>query len=227
MNELTVLDYNSMPIRTIQKDDELWWVLTDVCRILEIANPRNVSARLDEDEKGVQEIDTLGGKQNVSIINEPGLYSLILRSNKPEARQFKRWVTHDVLPAIRRNGSYGEPETEQYDKMEIAKMIISCKSAKAVNAIMALFDVKPEVVAPLHIPQNSKNSVSLFLNEYTTNDIMSMPQQGVYQTYKNFCITKKLVPSTLANFSKELHKQTGLVAKRHRVNGILTGYYTF
>ncbi len=78
--------------------------------MLEIGNSRDVTSRLDSDEKGVDIIDTPGGKQEVSIINESGLYSVILVSRKPEAKKFKRWVTHEVLPSIRRHGLYATDE---------------------------------------------------------------------------------------------------------------------
>lgn len=107
MNDLQIFIYSGAQLRTIQQPDGLWWVLRDVCQVLGIANHKNVSARLDEDEKGVYRMDTPGGIQEVTIINEPGLYSVILRSDKPEAKAFKRWVVHEVLPSIRKNGSYG------------------------------------------------------------------------------------------------------------------------
>lgn len=109
MNDLQIFVYSGEQLRTIQRDDGLWWVLRDVCRVLNIANSKNVSARLDDDEKGVHLVDTPGGTQEMTIINEPGLYSVILRSDKPEAKAFKRWVTHDVLPSIRKTGAYGVP----------------------------------------------------------------------------------------------------------------------
>lgn len=87
-------------------DGEPWFVARDVCDCLGLGNPRSSLALLDEDEKGVHIVDTLGGPQALSIISEPGLYSLILRSRKPQARAFKRWITHDVLPALRRTGHY-------------------------------------------------------------------------------------------------------------------------
>lgn len=87
-------------------DEEPWFVARDVCDCLGLGNPRSSLALLDEDEKGVHIVDTLGGPQALSIISEPGLYSLILRSRKPQARTFKRWITHDVLPALRRTGHY-------------------------------------------------------------------------------------------------------------------------
>lgn len=109
MNNLQIYIYSGEQLRTIQRDDGLWWVLRDVCQVLDIANYRNVAARLDDDEKGVCQMDTLGGPQKVTIINEPGLYAVILRSDKPEAKEFRRWVTHEVLPSIRRSGVYGVP----------------------------------------------------------------------------------------------------------------------
>ena len=110
MNELQIFNYNGSEVRTIQKDGEPWWVLKDVCNILSIRNPADVFIRLDEDEKGVGQIDTLGGKQHVNIVNESGLYNVILRSDKPEAKPFRKWVTSEVLPSIRKHGGYLTPQ---------------------------------------------------------------------------------------------------------------------
>lgn len=109
MNDLQIFNYGDIPVRTILLDDAPWWVLADVCRVLSVKNNRDVSRRLDEDEKGVAQIDTPGGVQNMSVINESGLYKVILRSDKPEAKKFTRWVTHEVLPAIRKTGGYSVP----------------------------------------------------------------------------------------------------------------------
>lgn len=106
MNKLQVFSFEGKEVRTIQKNGEPWWVLKDICDVLEIGNSRDVTARLDEDEKGVDNIDTLGGRQELTVISESGLYNVILLSRKPEAKQFKRWVTHEVLPQIRRHGAY-------------------------------------------------------------------------------------------------------------------------
>lgn len=93
-------------VRVLMKDGDPWFVARDVCECLGLGNPHTSLALLDEDEKGIHTVDTLGGEQSLSILSESGLYSLILRSRKPEAKAFKRWVTHDVLPSIRRTGSY-------------------------------------------------------------------------------------------------------------------------
>lgn len=112
MNEIQIFNYNSSEVRTIQKDGEPWFVLKDVCSILGIGNSRMAADRLDPDEKGVSQIDTLGGKQATTIINESGLYNVILRSDKPEAKPFRKWVTSEVLPAIRKTGMYLSPRID-------------------------------------------------------------------------------------------------------------------
>ena len=96
-------------VRVVDVNGEPWFVAKDVCECLELGNPRTSIALLDEDEKGVHTMDTPGGAQEMSIVSEAGLYSLILRSRKPEAKAFKRWITHEVLPAIRKHGGYLTP----------------------------------------------------------------------------------------------------------------------
>ena len=113
MENLISLEYHGKPVRCIQKDGAPWWVLSDVCKVLSIGNPRNVANRLDEDEKNTVHLtDGIRGNPNFTIINESGLYNVLLRSDKPEAKPFKRWVTHEVLPQIRQTGRY-EPKPEQ------------------------------------------------------------------------------------------------------------------
>lgn len=106
MNELQTFTYNNTQVRTIEKNGEPWFVLKDVCDILGLSNSRRVAERLDEDEKGVTQSDTLGGAQEMTVINESGLYNVILRSDKPEAKPFRKWVTGEVLPTIRKTGEY-------------------------------------------------------------------------------------------------------------------------
>ncbi|GHT95829.1 antirepressor [Alphaproteobacteria bacterium] len=106
-NEILQLIYNGKIVRTILKDGNPNWVLTDACDVLEIQNSRDVAARLDEDEvDSIYITDSMGRQQQTTIINESGLYNLIMSSRKPEAKQFKRWITHEVLPSIRKHGGY-------------------------------------------------------------------------------------------------------------------------
>ena len=110
MNDLQIFIYGGEQLRTVQRPDGLWWVLRDVCRVLNIGNVTDTKKRLDQDEVDLTDlIDGMGRVQSTTIINEPGLYAVILRSDKPQAKAFKRWVTHEVLPSIRRTGAYGVP----------------------------------------------------------------------------------------------------------------------
>lgn len=111
MNELKTFQNPKFgTIRTTTINGEPWFVAADVCKALDLNNNRMAIERLDVDEKGVSSIDTLGGKQELTIVNEPGLYALVLGSRKPEAKAFKRWITHEVIPTIRKHGAYMTPE---------------------------------------------------------------------------------------------------------------------
>ncbi len=104
---LRIFSFKEQDVRVVEVNGEPWWVAKDVCDVLGYENSRKALAdHIDEDEKGVTKCYTLGGSQEMNIISESGLYTLILRSNKAEARPFRRWVTHEVLPSLRRNGFY-------------------------------------------------------------------------------------------------------------------------
>lgn len=99
-------NFGKQQVRTLLINDQPWFVATDVCESLAIVNTARALSRLDEDERGIHSMNTLGGAQNLSVVNESGLYSLILTSRKAEAKIFKKWVTAEVLPAIRKHGRY-------------------------------------------------------------------------------------------------------------------------
>ena len=108
MNEIQTFNNPEFgTVRAVRGDDgEPMFVAKDVCAVLELKNPRSTLALLDEDEKGVHIVDTPGGEQQMTTVTEPGFYKLVMRSRKPEAKAFQRWVTHEVLPALRRDGGY-------------------------------------------------------------------------------------------------------------------------
>ena len=112
MSNIRIFNYNSVEVRTIQKDGEPWFVLRDVCNVVGLGTPARVAERLDTDEVSQTHItDSMGRQQEMTIINESGLYNVILRSDKPEAKPFRKWVTSEVLPTIRRHGMYATPDT--------------------------------------------------------------------------------------------------------------------
>ncbi|MFB2706954.1 BRO-N domain-containing protein [Marinobacter shengliensis] len=110
----TVYAFSTTELRVVMIKDEPWFVAVDVCNALSIGNPSDSIRSLDEDEVTLGTIE--GSHRATNLINESGLYSLIFKSRKPEAKKFKRWVTHEVLPAIRKTGSYGTPQWQQPDR---------------------------------------------------------------------------------------------------------------
>lgn len=104
MNELQTFNFNNQPVRTVQLNNQPYWVLKDVCEVLELSNPTVVANRLEDDEVTKFNLGGLSGETN--IITESGLYAVILRSDKPNAKEFRKWVTSEVLPTIRKTGAY-------------------------------------------------------------------------------------------------------------------------
>src|SRR5690606_12353794 len=107
MNQLSKF-FDGHELRIIEKDNEIWFVAKDVCEILEISNPSMAIQRLDDDERAKF---NLGRQGLTNVVNEYGLYNLVLGSRKQEAKEFKRWITHEVIPSIRKHGAYMTPET--------------------------------------------------------------------------------------------------------------------
>ncbi|HCW5300362.1 phage antirepressor protein [Acinetobacter baumannii] len=139
MNNVSVFNFNQNEIRTVLKDDgEIWFVLSDVCNVLEIGNPSDAARRLDNDEVTLDIIE--GNHRPTNLVNESGLYSLVLTSRKPEAKQFKKWVTSDVLPSIRKNGGYisgqenDDPEIIMAKALQVANNVILRKTQELQQA---------------------------------------------------------------------------------------------
>lgn len=139
MNNVSVFNFNQKEVRTIvKKDGEIWFVLSDVCNVLEIGNPSDAARRLDNDEVTLDNIE--GNHRPTNLVNESGLYSLVLTSRKPEAKQFKKWVTSDVLPSIRKNGGYisgqenDDPEIIMAKALQVANNVILRKTQELQQA---------------------------------------------------------------------------------------------
>lgn len=111
---LQTLNFGNAPIRLVVRDGEPWWMASDVCSVLDLTNVGNALARLDPEEKDdIRSVDVIGRPCQINIINESGLYSLVLGSRKPEAKAFKKWITSEVIPSIRKKGSYSVKEPFQ------------------------------------------------------------------------------------------------------------------
>lgn len=154
MNELQVFENPHFgQVRTVTKDGEPWFVAADVCRALEV-DP-TATRRLDDDEKNTLRLTQgTSGNPNVTIVNEPGLYSLVLGSRKPEAKNFKRWITHEVIPSIRKTGSYSIQEPETPAQLRAKAMMINAKTRLFNAAMKAVdrFQMSPVALEALGIP---------------------------------------------------------------------------
>ena len=151
MYGLQVFSYEGNEVRTVQKGSEILWVLKDVCGILGIEKYRDAATRLDDDEREPVLVDTLGGRQEMIAVTESGLYSIILLSRKPEAKKFKRWVTHEVLPTIRKHGAYVTPaklEELMNDPDSWIKVLTALKEERAAKERLQLeaTENKPKVI---------------------------------------------------------------------------------
>jgi hypothetical protein len=124
MQSMISYQFDEAPVRVMMLADEPWFVANDLCAALSLRNSRDALSKLDDDEKGVGLTDTLGGKQELNIVSESGMYALILRSRKPEARRFRKWVTSEVLPAIRRTGRYQLVELAQPIDLDPARLAV-------------------------------------------------------------------------------------------------------
>ena len=142
-----IFRFENQEIRFVGTADDPWWVASDICAVLEVKNVTDALSRLDEDEKGAIVLtDTIGREQNYRTINESGLYSLILGSRKEVAKPFKKWVTSEVLPAIRKTGSYSIAKETAPDKTKEAAFILDIAAKSAINA-----GVEPEVAEQLRL----------------------------------------------------------------------------
>ena len=156
--EFKEFDYTTQGVRIAEVDGEVWFVLKDVCDILYVKNYRNIANQLDDDEKGVHIVDTNKGKRKVIIINEPGLYQALfmmkpkkasargvskedIAKREAELRKFRRWVTHDVLPSIRKNGQYIDNDNKfndvcpiKFDRAYCYKLMRDIIRARQMNS---------------------------------------------------------------------------------------------
>lgn len=138
MTAPAIFDYSGQQVRTVVVDSEPWFVAADIAAVLGYSATAAMTRSMDDDEKGVRILHTPGGVQEMVVISEPGLFGAILRSQIPQARAFKRWVTHDVLPAIRRTGAYVVPQMSGPELL-----------AHAVIEAQAMIAAKDERIAEL------------------------------------------------------------------------------
>lgn len=161
MTALTVFTYTEHEIRTLAIEGEPWFVLADVCRVLDLSNPTMVAGRLSLDDLSTAEvIDSLGREQTARIVNESGLYATIFQSRKAEALAFQRWVTHDVLPQIRQTGAYNSPTAISFEEM----------TAQVITGLQERIEAAQSLAKELESPAAAWNGLSRVEGDFTVSD---------------------------------------------------------
>lgn len=180
MNDLQIFSYQSHEVRKVEVNGEPWFVLKDVCSILNINNQSDVYNRLDDDEKGVAQIDTLGGQQKMSTVNESGLYHVILRSDKPEAVPFRKWVTSEVLPQIRKTGAY----MVQADSSLPPELALADQTLTAVKKIYQMQISQGERLDKLEATKNIDHAQAQAIKKTKNVNIVDQLGGKTSQAYK-------------------------------------------
>lgn len=149
MSAVELFTYTDQQVRVVLIDGEPWFVLSDICRVMEIVNHGNVAARLADDQKGVHLADTPGGRQQVTIVNESGMYEVVIRSDKPEAVTFRRWITSEVLPRIRKTGSYSAAPALTDDELIHRALEVSARRVAELTDRVAELEPQAQVATML------------------------------------------------------------------------------
>lgn len=150
MNDIKVFNNDEFgEVRAFNEDEQIFFVAKDVCRALALSNPRSSLALLEDDEKGVHTVDTPGGEQEMTVVTEPGFYRLVLKSRKPEAKAFQRWVTHEVLPALRREGGYMAARADETPEETMARaVLLAQKTIDRQRARVAELEARNAAIEP-------------------------------------------------------------------------------
>lgn len=161
-SNIQIFDYKNFKVRTVQKDGEPWFVLKDVCGVLNLGTPARVAERLDGDEVSLTHLtDSIGRQQETTIINEPGLYNVVLRSDKPEAKPFRKWVTSDVLPSIRKHGLYATEDLLANPDLAIAAFTALKEEREKRKELEAVVEEQKPLVSFANKVSNTKDLINM------------------------------------------------------------------
>lgn len=218
-------------VRVMDRAGAPWFVGKDVCNCLEIANSRDAIGRLDEDEKDCVGItDAMSRERETAIVSESGVYALIFSSRKAAAKRFRKWVTSEVLPSLRRDGVYrmGEQLSARYDPVAIADLgpalavirearhLFGRRAARRMWPKLGLPDVSVDDEARFEVASGYQvpGSILGWLSECT----QQMPEgrsfaAELYESYQNFCVDEKISPENQAKFGRALGRM-GFTTKK-------------
>lgn len=234
MNQLQIFKNQEFgQVRMMELNGQPFFVGKDVTDILKYQNGSDALAKhVDEEDKGIAKCDTLGGTQNMIVINESGLYSLILSSKLPTAKNFKRWVTSEVLPSIRKNGLYSTNNAPSDNFNQVYKIMRALSSAPRANLpyvarlvelqYPGIFDGISHEYSNNHqeCEQSDQSELSgtilKFLDE---SNVLGMPTNQVYLEYLDFCKVNRLNPTNKIHLSRKIVKILDIQIVDKTVNG--------
>jgi prophage antirepressor-like protein len=195
MNELQLFNFEEKEIKTIQINNEIYFVGKDICNILELSDVSKAISRLDEDEKLIRTLFLSGQNREVLFINESGLYSLVLTSRKPDAKRFKKWVTSEVIPSIRKTGGYNSNDTK-IDRLIELMMQTNSNLTALVNNLAIKHE--PKVETPKY-----------FQPSFTNNS-----NEDIHLYHRITIYGKKFRPDLDQSQIRERAKEIGMMASR-------------
>lgn len=209
MNEIRIFENETFgKIRVTEINSEPWWVLADVCKVLEIGNSRMVANRLDKDELMSAKLTSGGQKREMTVINESGLYAVILRSDKPQAKPFRKWITSEVIPSIRKTASKLETITFKgnIDGLVFSKNGIPITTSRKIAEVTGkdhrhiLRDIRDELdkLQKIHCP-NLDSDIQLIINDFKEVDYLA--SNG--QTYKEYELGEMATMQLMLKYSTE------------------------
>ncbi len=212
MNELAVVPFyfQEKEVRAITIGDEPWFVARDVCAILGLDNVTNAIARVPENHKGVNPINTPGGIQQMITVDEPGLYRLILRSDKPQAEPFMEWVTEEVLPTIRKTGSYGTVSDDELQRSPVVLNLLETqgKTLLLINELArSMKQLLPSAAQPRKQGKPNR-AIGRFIDDCCVVDgAQAVDKAKLYQEYQDWCFGEQELVEEYDLFFKLLYGQ--------------------
>lgn len=219
MSSLMTFDFEDHVVRSVRIDGEPWFVGKDICACLGIENHRDAVSTLDEDEKGVEIFDTLGGDQEMLVINESGVYHLIFRSRKAAAQRFRRWVLHEVLPSIRKTGYYSTVSPDWDETAEKLRLVQEARRIFGRKAAQGLWE---QFGLPLVIDESTqkniqdKASLSNYLRDFIDQCLIADPKGRIsadelYKLYSAWAAQNAAPYFTKNHFGKMLIQDIGML----------------
>lgn len=243
MNALALqsFGFEGQTVRALDQDGAPWFVAQDVCAVLEISKHRDAVAKLDDDERASTVVDTLGGPQQMAIVSESGLYALIFKSRKPAAVRFRKWVTSEVLPTLRRTGRYllaenddeeddplGLTAPDDFERMRVkltlvreARYVYGRKTARTVWEKVGLPDVYSQraLAAGSYSPDDLNPAIARWLAERTVaNPGARTEATALYEDYAEWCGEQGEEPWLQTPFGKQLTRHGFRAHKSGRVH---------